>query len=676
MTETKSTVVVSLCAILFVPMALGEQGGETDTTNVSGSVKSIRPLDGCAWVEQQGIRAAWLSYKQLDETMARQLRSARVNTVFLRHGFHDLLDLNTARWDSDQLVVSPREQVMKRALQNTKTAARNGIHVFWLANYELEQMLPHLRRLGYQQAFAEGPGRYLPNGLHDDAAPLDRTFWHGFTGAHGELVARLSREHPIDGVIYDTEHYAGGIMYLHNCGFSDATYGKFVASRQLGASTKSVRAGSRYEFLKSTGRLRDYYHFLEEEAYQQGRDLANRWHSVNPHLILGVWPLLDNWFSKGLLRGLGGAVPSLGLSGVEYYHGSEQTASIAEYFKSRAPNCIYMAGFYPPFAYTADELQHHVAQALRTEKHYWMLGPHRELDKDDYQTSLREALEAVSLPVAEQEVNLTYRVERIAEIPYLKVQMTGAELNETPQLSLWAEFGGAPLCKNQAMVKHNGHYEVTVPLLRRITNNRRLADGFRSGVSYGYDPTPQEFMYADPNHTKLIDGRAYGYFGTTSAWSKSIRNVSLDFDLHRPYRIVRVEVAQPNKLEDRIGGPSRLQLRIAKERDQWSEPLSFSSSFATELRNVTEPDTVDKRRYDKRHDRAWLSWSAKLPEATTARWLELVLQRVRNNSSISLGEVVIWAEFDGGIRATVETADSRLRVRNGSRWDVQLEELK
>jgi hypothetical protein len=54
----------------------------------------------------------------------------------------------------------------------------------------------------------------------------------------------------------------------------------------------------------------------------------------------------------------------------------------------------------------------------------------------------------------------------------------------------------------------------------------------------------------------------------------------------------------------------------------------------------------------------------------------LVLQHDRNNSSISLGEVVIWAEFDGGIRAMVETADSRLRVRNGIRWNVQIEESK
>lgn len=666
MTVSKSLALVCLYSILACPPAFGDDEGS----------ESVRPLNGCAWVEQEGIRAAWLSYKQLDEQMAQHLCNARMNTAFLRHGFHDLLDLSTARWDGDQLIVSPREQVMHQALQNTNIAARNGIHVFWLANYELDQMLPHLRRLGYQRAFAEGPGRYLRSGLHDDAAPLDRTFWHGITGAHGELVAKLSREHPIDGLIYDTEHYAGGIMYLHNCGFSDATYEKFVASRQLGAPAESVRAGHRYEFLRTTGRLRSYYDFLEEEAYQQGRDLASRWHTVNPHLILGVWPLLDNWFSKGFLRGLGGAVPSLGLSGVEYYHGAEQTASMAEYFESRISNCIYMPGFYPPFAYTADELQHHVGQALRTQRHYWMLGPHRELEKDDYQTSLRQALTAVSLPVSEQKVDLTYRVERIAEIPYLIVRMTGAVLDETPRLSLWTEFGGAPLCKDQAMVRHNGHYEVSIPLLRRMTNNRRLADGFRSGVSYSYDPTPQEFMYADPDHTKLTDGRAYGYFGTTSAWSKPIRSVFVDFDLHRPYRIVRVEVAQPNKLEDRIGGPSRLQLRAAKVRDQWGEPLSFTSSFATELRNVTEPDTVDKRQYDKRHDRAWLSWSARLPEATMARWLELELQRVRNNSSISLGEVVIWAEFDGAIRATVETADSRLRVRNGIRWVVQSKESK
>lgn len=76
----------------------------------------------------------------------------------------------------------------------------------------------------FSPAYAEGPGRYLRSGVNEDAAPLDPVFWKGSTGAHGELVARLSRENPIDGLLYDTEHYAGGMMYLQNSGFSTPTF--------------------------------------------------------------------------------------------------------------------------------------------------------------------------------------------------------------------------------------------------------------------------------------------------------------------------------------------------------------------------------------------------------------------------------------------------------------------
>ena len=482
----------------------------------------IEPLDGCAWLETDGIRAAWLSYKQVDDEMVKRLINARVNAVFLKHGFHDLLALETAQWNEGRLVVRAREVHLKRMIENTRRAAAAGIHVFWLANYELEQMLPHLQRLGYQPAFAEGPSRYLRTGQHRDAAPLDPVFWRGITGSHGELIAKLSLEHPIDGLLYDTEHYAGGIMYLQNSGFSDATFQQYVHSRTLNASADKVPAGSRYEFLKSSGWLPDYYLFLEEQAYEQGRELASRWHAINPHLILGIWPLLDNWFSRGTLRGLGGAVPSLGLSGVEYYHGSVQSKSLAEFFESRCPNLFYVPGFYPPYSYSVDQLQQHVEQAIRTTKRYWMLGPHEEVSQPEYQAALRTAFESsIAQPAGDlSAVNLDYRVDQDAMGLHLVVHMSGASPDETPLLSLHSSFGGAPLCNALPMQQCETGHLARVPLRRRITNNRHLSAGFRSGAAYSFSPTPRELFYEDPYHTKLVDGCAYGYFGTTVAWAK------------------------------------------------------------------------------------------------------------------------------------------------------------
>jgi hypothetical protein len=633
----------------------------------------IKPLDGCAWLETDGLRAAWIGYKQVDDEMVRCLVNARVNAVFLRHGFHDLLDLETAHWKGDRIVLETRDVHLARMIENTRRAAAAGIHVFWLANYELEQMLPHLQRLGYQPAYAEGPARYLKTGPHRDAAPLDPVFWRGITGGHGELIARLSLEHPIDGLLYDTEHYAGGIMYMQNAGFSDATFQQYVDSRQLDTSAGKVPAGSRYEYLKSSGRLPDYYLFLEEQAYEQGRSLANRWHAINPHLVLGIWPLLDNWFSRGTLRGLGGAVPSLGLSGVEYYHGSDQSKSLAEFFESRCPNMYYVAGFYPPYSYSVDQLEQHVAQAIRTTRRYWMLGPHEQLAQKDYQAALRNALELATTPQADARsaVDLTYRVDQDTAGPHLVVQMSGAPPEETPLLSLHSSFGGAPLCTAHPMHQSEAGHVARVTLRRRITNNLHMSDGFRSGATYSFNPKPRELFYEDPHHTKLTDGRAYGYFGTTVAWAKTKNRSSVSFDLHRPYRIVRVEISQPSKLDDRIGGPTNVTLYTAEKPDVWRQAPPFEPYFQVSLKDVTEPDTAAGRRFDKRHDRAWLSWRAELP-GTTSRWLRLNMERIRENSSISLGEVSVWADFEGEVVATIQSGGKRLPIKKGRRWTVTL----
>ena len=235
---------------------------------------------------------------------------------------------------------------------------------------------------------------------------------------------------------------------------------------------------------------------------------------------------------------------------------------MAEFFEQRNPNLIYMPGFYPPFAYTADQLGHHVETALRGNGHYWMLGPHEELSQEVYQAALSSAYRQAK-PHADisGRVELSFFVEAPeSNSPVLVVK---SENNQSannlanPTLSLWSAFGGASLCEDVAMVREGGQWTARIALVRRITNNRHLGRGYRSGATYKLSPVPLR-DYADPHHTKLVDGRAYGYFGTTVAWPKSQPQAQVVFDFHRAYSIVRIEVAQPGKLEDRIGGPSEL----------------------------------------------------------------------------------------------------------------------
>lgn len=652
---------ISLFGILFGLHALGE----------GATLEGSRRSDG-AWLGADGVRAAWLSYKQIDDDMVRHLVDARVNTVFLKHGFHDLLDIEGITRVNGEIVVKVREPIKQRILASTERAAAGGLHVFWLANYELDQMLSCLRRLNYQAAHAEGPGRYLRKGAHDDAAPLDAVFWQGITGAHGELVARLSLEHPIAGLLYDTEHYGGGIMYLQNSGFSDRTFNDYLRSREMFAADDLVPIGQRYAFLKNRGQLADYRGYLEEAAFDQGRALAQRWHAINPRLILGLWPLLDNWFSIGMLRGMGGAVPVLGLSGVEYYHGADQSESMANYFQERCRNLIYMAGFYPPYAYTVDQLEAHVEQALTRVGHYWMLGPHEAISQSPYRQALRRAFDQSRVSEEDLdhgEARLSYRIAEENGRPILVVEVNSIGL-ETPTLSLWDDVGGAALCRDLRLTPAGEHlWRGVLPLERRITNNRFHSAGFRSGVSDKLNPLPMATSYEDPTHTKLFDGRAYGYFGTTVAWPATVGEATVVLDFHRDYALTRIELAQPRKLEDRHGGPSELTWQVRPQEGDWSVETALTAHFDVSQQGTSGGTQVVPNRLDPRHNRAWLSWRSDLP-LLPARWVRLSLRESHPNVSLSVGELVVWAVYDGSGMATLKDGLRAIKIADGARWSI------
>jgi len=117
------------------------------------------PAIGNAWMYEDGVRASWFGYKVCDDAMLEHLRAAHVNTVILGIGMHDLLDLDTARRDAGQFVVSPRETTLKRLLPP-------GVHPATLAEgdeHVRELTMQSLKR--YINQFKEEVARYEANHL-------------------------------------------------------------------------------------------------------------------------------------------------------------------------------------------------------------------------------------------------------------------------------------------------------------------------------------------------------------------------------------------------------------------------------------------------------------------------------------------------------------------------------
>ena len=631
----------------------------------------LGPVRSNAWMEEDGIRAVWFSYKSCTEEMVDAALAAGLNTVILKHGFHDLLDMTSLHWEGDELKGALREKTRDRILETTHRAANRGLHVFWIANYELDSMLPHLKRLGYHRAYVEGPTRFIPAGPHDDAGALDPVFWRGITGLHGEWVARLSLHHPIEGMLHDTEHYSGGIMYLQGNGYADISFLPFLEAQGIKAEPGQIPEGTRYSYLRERGLLPAFHRYLEEAAYEQGRYLATRCHAINPHLVFGIWPLFDNWWVRGYLRGLGGAVPAIGLSGVEYYHGAEQSRAMADLFESRIPNLRYLAGFYPPVAYSVEQLEYHVAQAIADTGGYWMLSPEKQLTQPAYQEALRAAYRLSEVSIEKDDsVALRCHAVDVDESPVLLVETPPEQeyTSATPELTVRSSLGGSALCERLPMTRDpSGAWSARIPLVRRLTNNPNLDAGFRAGVHYTWNPPILDYLYEDSNHTKLVDGMAYGYFSTTIAWPEDVEQAEVQIDLQRAYRLERVDIAQPFKLEDRVGGPTDLTLYVAHEPGAWGEPIGF---YADPRMTPDTSDTPPEAPPEKNQlTRAWLAWKSE-PIHARARYLRLTLAKKRPNGSISLGEVVVWGRFDGEVEASLYDGDTRRDLGSTARFVI------
>jgi len=234
----------------------------------------IKPMEGTAWVDEDGMRIAWIRHKHCDQTMVDKLLNSRVNTVILKSALHDLMDLDAAHWEGDKLVALPKPDRLEVALKATDLATAHGIHVLWLASYEFDQMKHNLERLGYHHAWYEGPTRFVKAGPHEDAAAFDPVVWKGICGAFGDTAAKYSVEHAIEGIMFDTEHYAGGIMYLQGCGFANISFGPYLKSRKVGKTLEDLPHGTRYDYLKAHGLLQDFYGAGLRARQRDGRALA------------------------------------------------------------------------------------------------------------------------------------------------------------------------------------------------------------------------------------------------------------------------------------------------------------------------------------------------------------------------------------------------------------------
>lgn len=146
------------------------------------------------------------------------------------------------------------------------------------------------------------------NTYPDLPAPLDRRFW--LTEIKDPLLTFLEKWNwpevgsglQLAGVVLDLEMYCRkkSGTFLSTMGFDGYIFNRFSRSVQM------LPVHDRVLHLMKHGLAREYYRFLEDEAYNLGHDMHNFFNRVirNCQIMCYTPNILISWFYKGFFKGL------------------------------------------------------------------------------------------------------------------------------------------------------------------------------------------------------------------------------------------------------------------------------------------------------------------------------------------------------------------------------------
>ncbi|MFH1425222.1 MAG: hypothetical protein ABIG28_00630 [archaeon] len=160
---------------------------------------------------------------------------------------------------------------------------------------------------------------------------FDEDYWDKLT----EMVVALAQlpiTYPnvrIDGVWFDHELYNGedfgeprGLDY--SWGFEDHIFGKYVENRGLSHLSPPIASNQRderYNWIRASSSLDDYYSFLGDTIEQLAENMKNEVEAVNPDFIIGAYQSPNNLYESSIFDGWSSRTKPTIIWGTEMYYG-------------------------------------------------------------------------------------------------------------------------------------------------------------------------------------------------------------------------------------------------------------------------------------------------------------------------------------------------------------------
>jgi hypothetical protein len=194
-------------------------------------------------------------------------------------------------------------------------AEKHGVQLFSVCNFAGPEEIKHLT------------GKYTPytdrRGIvfNSTPCPLDNTYWSFAVGQRFGSLAHLSKTSHIAGAVFDTEMYGSDISIYQDLCFCDSCWKEFLRTEHQETSS-DIAKEERFDYLVHHNLLQRYSDVQAERLHLILSSIEQQVHGINPNFLLGFLAYQDNWFYRGLIRGLGTtARPVMVFSETSYVRG-------------------------------------------------------------------------------------------------------------------------------------------------------------------------------------------------------------------------------------------------------------------------------------------------------------------------------------------------------------------
>lgn len=227
--------------------------------------------------------------------------------------------------------------------------------------------------------------------------PLDQKAWHELVVKDALAAWRQSKADgtPIAGIVIDLEMYGAKYMevYHNACTFDEKVFLAFCRDefRAL-PSPEKIAPEARYRKLVEAEKLQAYYQYLENRMAAVARQIERDIHQEAPDLLIGYLQHFDNWFFRGLDKGLGTREMPVMAFGENTYFGYNGDAPFEQASLNKlGAHVFYCVGLWPQMLHP-DTLWKDAYLAGVESSGFWLFGYGHPMAKEDDIASLDHSL--------------------------------------------------------------------------------------------------------------------------------------------------------------------------------------------------------------------------------------------------------------------------------------------